>query len=71
MVYVERKTFSQQNSRKKTRTTFLVKLCVGNVFLRYVLSALAVLKVYPQIRKSSRRRGRTIPQEYPLVGGAR
>ena len=64
MIYVERKTFSQQNSRKKTWTTFLVKLCVGNVFLSYVLNALTVLRVYPQIRKSSRRRGRTSPQEY-------
>jgi hypothetical protein len=41
----------------------LVKLCVGNVFLSYVLSVLTVLKVYPQIHKSSRRRGRTSLQE--------
>ena len=48
--------FRNRTLKENPRTTFLVKLCVGNVFLRYVLSALTVLKVYPQIRKSSRRR---------------
>ena len=64
MLSVERKTFSQQDSRNKTRITPLVKLCVANMFLSYALSAFTVLKVYRQIRKSRRRRGRTIPQEY-------
>ena len=64
MIYVERKTFSQQNSRKKNGQRFWSSYVWEMCVLSYVLSALTVLKVYPQIRKSSRRRGRTIPQEY-------
>ena len=54
---------TNRTQEKKIRKKFLVKLCVGNVFLSCVLSALTVLEVYRPIRKSSRRRGRTIPQE--------
>ena len=35
MIYVQRTTFSHQNSRKND-AILLVKLCVGNVFLSYV-----------------------------------
>ena len=47
-----------------TRTTSLIMICLGNVFLSYAFNALNALTVYPQTRKSSRRRGRTSPQEY-------
>ena len=56
MIYVERKTFSQQNSKKNTENAFGQVMC-GKFVFELCLSALTVLKVYPQIRKSSRRAG--------------
>ena len=64
IIYIERMTFSHQNSRKRSEKKLSVKLCVGNVFVSHVLITHDRPGHLQGIQKSSRCQWQTSVQKY-------